>query len=47
MKNLLIYTGPNKKFDAETVKFAKIQIDNSLDLGWKRENILLVIDQNI
>src|SRR3989338_2004008 len=44
MKNLLIYTGPNKEFDDETANLAKIQIDNSLDLGWKREDILLVTD---
>jgi hypothetical protein len=41
MKNLLIYTGPNKKFDQEHEVLARIQIDNSLDLGWKREDILL------
>jgi len=44
MKNLLIYTGPNKKFDDETATLAKIQIDNSLDLGWKKEDIMLVCD---
>lgn len=44
MKNLLIYTGPNKKFGTEDAILAKIQIDNSLDLGWKREDILLVTD---
>lgn len=44
MKNLLIYTGPNKKFDKETEILTRIQIDNSLDLGWKREDIMLVTD---
>lgn len=44
MKNLLIYTSPNNKFDKETEKLAKIQIDNSYDLGWKKENLLLVTD---
>jgi hypothetical protein len=44
MKNLLIYTGPNKKFSKEDSVLAKIQIDNSLDLGWKKEDILLVTD---
>lgn len=42
MKNLLLYVNPSKKFDDETEKLAKIQIHNSLDLGWKREDILLV-----
>src|SRR4051812_8081694 len=44
MKNLLTFTGPDKKFDVETAALVKIQIDNSLDLGWKREDILPVTD---
>lgn len=44
MKNILIYTGPNKKFDKEHSILVKIQIDNSFDLGWKKEDILLVTD---
>ena len=44
MKNLLIYTGPAKAFSAEDAQLAKIQIDNSLNLGWKRENLLLITD---
>jgi hypothetical protein len=42
MKNLLIYISSDKKFDEETDLLVKIQIDNSLDLGWKREDIMLV-----
>jgi len=42
VKNLLIFIHPNKKFNEETAKLVKIQIDNSLDLGWKAEDILLV-----
>jgi hypothetical protein len=41
---LLIYTGSNKKFDKEHSILAKIQIDNHLDLGWKRQEIILVTD---
>lgn len=41
MKNLLIYISP-KGFDEETQKLAKLQIDNSLELGWKRQDILVV-----
>ena len=44
MKNLLIYTGSRKMFSEEDATMARIQIDNSLDLGWKREDILLVTD---
>lgn len=44
MKNLLIYTGPQKKFSDEDQILARIQIDNSLDLGWRKEDILLVTD---
>lgn len=44
MKILLIYTGPKKRFTKEDLKLAKIQIDNSLDLGWKKEDIFFVTD---
>lgn len=44
MKNLLIYTGPQKQFSDEDATLAKIQIDNSLNLGWKKEDILFVTD---
>ena len=42
MKNLLIYINPRKEFGEEEKTAVKIQIDNSLDLGWKPEDILLV-----
>ena len=42
MKNLLIYISPEHKFNLEYEKLVKVVIDNSLDLGWKRENIMLV-----
>jgi len=41
MKNLLIYTNPNKRFVGWTANDVKIQIDNSLDLGWSCDDILL------
>ena len=41
MKNLFIYVNPNG-FDEESGKLTKIQIDNSLELGWPIEDILLV-----
>lgn len=44
MKNLLIYTGPQKKFDLINTTLAKLQIDNSLELGWRKEDLLLVTD---
>ncbi len=44
MKNLLIYIGPEPKFSPEHEALTKIQIDNSLELGWKPEDILLVTD---
>lgn len=44
MKNILIYTGPNKKFGKEDLKLVKIQIDNSLNLGWQRSDMILVTD---
>ena len=42
MKNLLIYINPNHSFSEEYVTMSKIQIDNSLDLGWKPEDIMMV-----
>jgi hypothetical protein len=42
MKLLLIYIGHEKKFSPEHEELTKIQIDNSLDLGWKKKDILLV-----
>ena len=41
MKQLLIYIGPTDKFDDEHEVLTKIQIDNSLELGWKPEDIIL------
>lgn len=52
MKNLLIFFSPHKKFTgSKRIKqlpsgkydiFAEIQIDNSIHMGWKREDIMLV-----
>jgi hypothetical protein len=43
MKNLLIYINPTeKKFSPEHESLTKIQIDNSLELGWDIKDILLV-----
>lgn len=43
MKNILVYVDPERKFTTrEHEDLAKIQIDNSLSLGWKPEDIFLV-----
>jgi len=46
MKNLLLYITPHKRFkdrlERNLPALAKIQIDNSLDLGWKPEDIVLI-----
>ena len=42
MKNLLVYLNPRKDFGKEHGILAKIQIDNSLELGWKVEDIILI-----
>jgi len=46
MKNLLLWIHPKKtfwdKYERNLPALVKIQIDNSLDLGWKREDIVLV-----
>ncbi len=41
MKNILMYVNPKRCFDEEAEKLIKIQIDNSLDLGWARKDIWL------
>lgn len=43
MKNLLIYINPkDKQFSREHSDLTKIQIDNSLDLGWHPSDLILV-----
>ena len=47
VKNLMIFVNPTGRFfssavDNETDVLVKVQIDNSLDLGWKKEDILLI-----
>lgn len=42
MINLLTYVSPDKNFNDEHKKLVKIQIENSLSLGWKIEDIMLV-----
>jgi hypothetical protein len=42
MKNIIAYINPSKTLDILTAKEIGIQIDNSLDLGWKREDIWVV-----
>ena len=42
MKNIIAYVNPNKSPNDIIMKELHIQIDNSLDLGWKKEDILFV-----
>jgi len=42
MKQLMTYISPDRDFNDEHKMLAKIQIDNSLSLGWKKEDILIV-----
>lgn len=44
MKNLLIYISPDHKFLPEYEKLVRIQVDNSLELGWNKEDIMLVMN---
>lgn len=56
MKNLLIYINPKRNFSEEWIKngellwknetenLLKIQIENSFNLGWKHEDIILVMN---
>ena len=42
MKNLVVFITPHKKFYGEYAALARVLIDNSLDLGWRPEDMLLV-----
>lgn len=42
LKNLLVYIGSNQRFSEECDVLAKIQIDNSLELGWDVKDLLMV-----
>jgi len=42
VKNVLIYINPKRKFDEESAALIKVQIDNSLALGWEADDILLL-----
>jgi len=41
MKLFYTYTSPEHRFHGESSLLMELQIDNSLELGWKREDILL------
>ncbi len=42
MKNLMIYLNPEQRFDDNIEELLRKQIDHSLKLGWKKENLVLV-----
>jgi len=44
MKNLMVYFNPEKRFSAEVEDLVKRQIINSLRMGWKRADIVLLTD---
>ena len=42
MKNVLVYINPQKRLDDQSKILFKIQIDNSYELGWEKEDILFI-----
>jgi hypothetical protein len=51
MRNVMIYVHPERRFvedswGAESELLVKVQIDNSLDLGWRKEDIWLMTNFN-
>lgn len=42
MKNLVVFITPQKQFFSEYADLVKVWVDNSFDLGWKLEDMLLV-----
>jgi len=46
MKQVLTYISPDREFNDEHRMAARIQIDNSLSIGWHKEDILIVTNFN-
>jgi hypothetical protein len=46
MKNLIVYISPAGNFNEEYSVLTRVQIDNSLSLGWKKEDFMLVTNFN-
>lgn len=42
MKNLMIYLNPQKKFQEKAENLVKTQINNSLKLGWRKQDIIIL-----
>ena len=42
MKQVMAYLSPDHRFNGEHEMLARIQIDNSLSLGWSRDDLLMV-----
>lgn len=42
MKNLVVHLHPSKEFDPERARLARVLVDNSYELGWAAEDLLLV-----
>lgn len=42
MKNLVVFISPRKKFYGEYALLVRVWIDNSLDLGWRSDDLLLI-----
>ena len=42
MKLIFIYTSKDEKFSESILPYVKLQIDNSIECGWKPEDIILV-----
>jgi len=42
MKNVLVYINPSKEFVGDSEILSRIQIDNSFDLGYNKDDIILV-----
>jgi len=46
MKSILTFIHPEKQFNKESKTLVKVQIDNKLELGWKKEDIMLITNFN-
>ena len=42
VKNIAVYITPKKEYDREVSKVIKIFLDNSWNLGWKKEDVILI-----
>lgn len=42
LTNIMVHVHPSRRFDQERARLARVQVDNSLDLGWQAQDLRVV-----